>query len=119
MIEVSEPLPESTPGVNTVHNIMLDGERIGSVSVGYLQKDEVKTFRRTKRRLRVGQPFGVQVLIDTSGGKGAEGLDRRLLQEIVDTPIKEFKGLEERDIYLIEVSEAGKKAIGRANDIRP
>ncbi|MFQ6075164.1 MAG: hypothetical protein ACE5Z5_03360 [Candidatus Bathyarchaeia archaeon] len=117
MIEISEPLPESKQGYNTVHDILLEGERIGSVSVGYLRKDEIKAFRRTKRRLRVGQPFGVQVFIDTSGGKKAESSDRRVLREIVNALMTKFKGLEERDIYLLEVSETGKKVIGRATSL--
>lgn len=69
MIEVSEPLPESKTGFRTVHDILLDGKRIGCVDVGYMQKEDVKTFQKyTKRRLKVGQPFGVQIFIDATKG---------------------------------------------------
>ena len=62
MISVSEPLPESKTGLNSVHNLLLDGKRIGYIDVSYMQKEDVKTFQKyTKRKLKAGQPFSVRL----------------------------------------------------------
>jgi len=66
MIEISEPLPQSKVGLTIVHDIFSEGKRVGRVEVGYLQKDDVGTFRKyTKRRLSVGQPYGTRIFIDS------------------------------------------------------
>ena len=119
MIEISDPLPESSIGYRTVHKMTSDGKYIGYVDVGYLQEEDVKTFRRTKRRLRVGQPFGVQLFIDIEkSGVTASSLGRKGLAEIVEALETRFNGLEERDIYILELEGDRRKIIGRAPDIK-
>jgi len=60
MIEISDPLPGSEIGYRTVHKIFLDSDYVGYVEAGYLTKKDIKTFEKyTKRKLAVGQPFGV------------------------------------------------------------
>lgn len=119
MIEISEPLPQSKVGFTTIHDIFSDGKRIGHVEVGYIQKNEVKTFQKyTKRKLFVGQPFGTQIFIDVKGtGVTADELGKNSLLEIVAVMKEKFKGLEERDIYMLELGDAGKKIIYRASEL--
>jgi hypothetical protein len=119
MINVSEPLPESTMGYRTIHHIKSDGIYVGFVEVGYLQKKDVKTFKRMKRKLRTGQPFGVQVFIDVEkSGVTASTLGREGLLELVESLKVMFKGLEERDIYILETFGQKRNIIGRATDLK-
>lgn len=119
MIDVSEPLPESTMGYRTIHHIKSDGSYIGFVEVGYLQKKDVKTFKRLKRKLRTGQPFGVQVFIDVEkSGVTASTLGRDGLLELVESLKAKFKGLEERDIYILERLGEKRNIIGRVTDLQ-
>lgn len=119
MIDVSEPLPESTMGYRTIHHIKSDGSYIGFVEVGYLQKKDVKTFKRLKRKLRTGQPFGVQVFIDVEkSGVTASTLGREGLLELVESLKAKFKGLEERDIYILERLGEKRNIIGRVTDLQ-
>ena len=118
MIEISEPLSCSEPGYRTYHDILLHGRRIGYVDVAYLQKGEVKAFRRTKRKLRVGQPFGVRLFIDAvQSGVSADDLGREGLADLVDAVMARFKGLEGRDLYLLELGKNGKAALGRGSTL--
>lgn len=119
MIEISEPLPQSKAGVTSVHDIFSDGKRIGHVEVGYIQKEEVKTFRKyTKRKLSVGQPYGTHLYIDAKGaGVTSDKLGKKGLSEIVAAMKEKFKGLEDRDIYILELTTAGKKIVGRASEL--
>ena len=119
MIDVSEPLPESTMGYKTIHHINSDGSYIGFVEVGYLQKKDVKTFKRLKRKLRTGQPFGVQVFIDVEkSGVTASMLGKEGLLELVESLKAKFKGLEERDIYILERLGEKRNIIGRVTDLQ-
>jgi len=118
MIEISEPLPGSKSGYKTLHDILKNGRRIGYVDAGYLTAEDVKTFRRSKRKLSVGQPFGVQVSIDVpKGGVSARDLGKEGLREVVEAVMKKLPGLEERDIYVIEILPAGRNLIGRASSL--
>lgn len=119
MIEVSDPLPGSEVGYRTVHEILLDGRYIGYVEAGYLRKEDIKTFKKyTKRKLRVGQPFGVQIFIDKEkGGMGAKEIGNEGLLEIIAAVKGKLHGLEDRDIFIIEVNEGQKRLIGRAEDL--
>lgn len=118
MIDISEPLPESTAGFKTVHDIMLNGKRLGYVNVAYIQKDEVKSFRKyTKRKLKIGQPFGVHVVIDaTKNGVKASELGKEGLLKIINALIEKFGVLDKKDIYILELNEKGKDIIGRASE---
>jgi hypothetical protein len=119
MIEISEPLPESTTGYRTIHNVKSEGRYIGYVEVNYLQKKDVKAFRRTKRKLRIGQPFGVRVFIDRKkGGVTASMLGRERLLELAATLKAKFKRLEERDIYFLELDGEKRIIIGRTTEVQ-
>lgn len=119
MIEISEPLPESKPGLTTTHDIFLDRKRIGYIEVTLLQEDDVKAFKKyTKRKLLVGQPYGMRIFIDARGTRViASELEKSVLSEIVAAAKGKFKGLEDRDIYLLELTDAGKKIICRASGL--
>jgi hypothetical protein len=118
MIRISDPLDGSKPGVTTMHYLFKGQDTIGRVNVSYIQEDEVKTFRKyTKRRLIVGQPFGVQVIIDALGGKAsAESLGREGICQIIKALKDKFKGLEERDIFILELNSEGRKIVGRGSE---
>jgi hypothetical protein len=119
MIDVSEPLPESTVGFKTIHHIKSDGSYIGYVEAGYLSKKDVKTFKRLKRKLKVGQPFGVQVFIDVEkSGVTASTLGTEGLLELVESLKAKLKGLEDRDIYIMERFGEKRNMIGRATDLK-
>ncbi len=120
MIEISEPLPESKPGLTTLHDILLDGRRIGYVEVTYLQEDDVKAFKKYAkgRKLSVGKPYGTRVFIDTKGSHvTAAQLGKERLSEIADAAKSKFDGLEDRDIFLLEITDGGKKIISRASEL--
>lgn len=114
-VEISEASPESEPGFRTVHEIRLNGKYVGFVDVGYLKKEDVKTFQRyAKRKLRAGQAFGVQLFIDVSkSGVTAKQIGLAGLREIVQAVKTKFGGLEDRDIYVLEVAAGNKKPLGR------
>jgi hypothetical protein len=119
MIDVSEPLPESTVGIKTIHHIKSDGSYIGYVEASYLSKKDVKTFKRLKRKLKVGQPFGVQVFIDVEkSGVTASTLGREGLLELVKSLKAKLKGVEELDIYFMEHLGEKRNMIGRATDLK-
>jgi len=119
MIDVSEPLPESTTGYKTIHHLTADGRYIGYVEVGYLQKADLKTFKRLKRKLRAGQPFGVQVFLDAeTSGVTAAALGSDGLVALVEALTATFKGLEARDIYLLEAVGTKRIILGRAIDLQ-
>jgi len=114
MIEISDPLEGSEPGYRTFHDILLDGKKIGKVNVGYIGKEDLKTFKRSKRKLKVGQPFGVQVFIDSVEGKvSASDLGFGCLKELSDRLKEKLKGLEDRDIFIMEVTPSRKEIVGR------
>jgi len=119
MIQVSEPLPGSKNGFTITHDILLDGKRIGYVNVSYIGKDDVKTFRKyAKRKIVAGQPFGVQLFIDAvHGPSSAKSLGKEGLREVVLALMEQFEGLEERDIYILELSIGGKSIIGRGSQL--
>lgn len=120
MIEISEPLPDSDPRYKTVHNISLNGKYIGYVDVSYLRQEDVKTFQKyTKRKLKAGQPFGVQVFIDISkGGVKATDIGTQGLLQIVNALKQKLEGLEDRDIFIIELEAGRKRPIGRGGNIQ-
>jgi len=115
MIQISEPIHGSKDILTTTHDILLDGKRVGYVNVSYIGKDEVKTFRKyAKRKLAAGQPFGVQLFIDAvHGAASVESLGGEGLREIIHSLVERFKGLEERDVYVLEINSGGKTIIGR------
>jgi len=119
VIEISYPLPGSEIGYRTIHKIFLDSNYVGYVEVGYLTKKDVKTFEKyTKRKLAVGQPFGVQIFIDKmSSGIGAAEIGNEKLLEIVTAVQRKLHGLEDRDISIIQIEKEGKKLIGKATEL--
>lgn len=114
MIEISEPLEGSKPGFRTFHRILLDGKKMGRVDAGYLEKEDLKTFKRSKRKMKIGQPFGVQVLMDSAeSGVHVSNLGFEGIKEIADRLKEKLTGLEDRDIYILEVTALRKNVIGR------
>jgi hypothetical protein len=118
MIQISEPTSGSQTDATT-HDAFLDGKKIGYISVTYLGKSELKTFRKySKRKLIVGQPYSVHVFIDAvKGASNAKSLGKQGLHEIVVALLKQFKGLEERDIYVLELGTSGKTIVGRGTEL--
>lgn len=117
-VQISEPLPGSKIELSTVHDVLLNSKRIGRVDVGYVQKNEVKSFQKyTKRKLKAGQPFGVQIFIDITGGMRASDLGKEGLKEIINAVKEKFNGLEEKDIYILELDGSKKNIIGRASNL--
>jgi hypothetical protein len=118
MIQFSEPLAGSKEE-SVMHDILLDGIRIGHVSVSYIRAEEVKSLRKyTKRKLAIGQPYSVQVLIDAvKGPTDAAHLGKEGLREIVSRLKETFEGLEERDVYITELNVRGKAVIGRGSQL--
>jgi len=117
MIQISDPR-EGSSGVTSVHDLMKDGERLGYVNVNYIQANEVKTYRKyTKRKLAVGQPYGVQVFIDATKEKSsAQTLGKEELHDLVVKLKEKFDGLEERDIFMVELNSHAKRIIGRGSE---
>lgn len=67
--------------------------------------------------MKIGQPFGVQIFIDTTSGTRAREIGITGLKEIIKVVIDKFSGLEERDIYLLEVGDGRKNALSRASNL--
>lgn len=118
-VEISEALPESEPETRTVHEIRLNGKYVGFVDVGYLRKQDVKTFQKyAKRKLKAGQAFGVQLFIDASkSGITAKQIGLTSLQEIVKSVKTKFGELEDRDIYVLEIVTGDKKPLGKGENL--
>jgi len=118
MIQISEPLSGSKEE-SEKYNILMNGERIGYVSVSYIQAEEVKSLRKyTKRKLAIGQPYSVKVSIDAVGGPmNAENLGKDGLRDIVAKLKEHFKGLEELDIYITELNSRGRTIVGRGSQL--
>ena len=117
MIELSETLPESKIGWTSVHNLLLNGKRMGYINVSYMQKEDVKMFQRTKRKLKAGQPFSMQVFLDTSSGVKSTDLGIEGLKEIVTVVKEKVKDIEERDIFFLELANSKKNILKRASKL--
>jgi len=117
MIQISDPR-ESSPGISSVHDVAMDGEHIGCVNINYIQANEVKTYRKyTKRKLSVGQPYSAQVIIDATSGKvNAQTLGKEGLHALVVALKEKLKGLEERDVFILELNSRGKTIVGRGSE---
>ena len=117
MIQISDPRQGSS-GLRSVHDIMRDGESIGYVNVSYIQADEVKTYRKyTKRKISVGQPYKIQVFIEAMKGKvNAQTLGKEGLHALVAALKEKLNGLEEKDIFILELNSQGKTIIGRGSE---
>ena len=113
MIEISDPLPGSETGYRTVHNIFLNGDYVGYVEAGYLGKKDVKTFEKyTKRKLKIGQPFGVQIFIDKMKSRvGADEIGNEGLLEIVTAVKSKLHGLEDRTFFSSKSTKNVKKLL--------
>ena len=118
MIEISEPLEGSKPGFRTLHEILLDGKKIGEVDAGYLEKEDLKTFKRSKRKMKVGQPFGVRILMySAESGISVSDLGFGGMKEIADRLKEKLTGLEDRDIFILEITASKKNIVGRWNKL--
>jgi hypothetical protein len=94
MITISEPIPESKEGYRSIHNITSNESKIGTIEVNYLQRDEVKAFKRLKRKLKAGHPFNVKVVLNAED----QLIAKNIISEVIKVAVDSFKGLESRDI---------------------
>ena len=112
-IEVSDALPESKAGYRTLHTLTQDGRSLGQVAVEYAQKADVQAFKRI-RNIRLGEPFKATVTLVTTEDTSVKRED---LPPIAKEVKKQFKGLVNQDIYLLEEKGGRKTVIGRAADL--
>ena len=111
--KISEALPESKPGHRTCHNLYLDSHRLGRLIVEYAQREDVEAFKRL-RNLRLGEPFKGTITIENVKNIELKSED---FQEIAKAAKRRFKGLKDRDIYIVETKDGRKNFIGRASDL--
>ncbi len=117
-IKISEPLSNSEIGYETFHDIILNGKNVGQVSVQYVTKDDVKSFKRSKRKMKVGQPFCVRICIDaTKGGMKISDIGKDRMLQVVEAVKKRFQGLEEKDIGILELCNGRKNIIGNVSNL--
>lgn len=107
-IEISESLPESKPNYRTSHNIFLDGRCLGSLIVELAQEEDAEAFKRLKK-LRVGDPFKCMITMAMEG----TGVEDEDFMEIAKVVRRKFKGLEDGDIYIVEIKDGRKSFVGR------
>jgi hypothetical protein len=110
---ISDPLPASQEGYRTQHNLSLDIQEIGTISVEYAGPSDVKAFKRI-RKLRKGDAFKVTITLDTPRELKTEDY-----QEIAKRVRRTFKGLSNQDIYITAMRDGKRKVIGRANTLLP
>jgi predicted RNA-binding Zn-ribbon protein involved in translation (DUF1610 family) len=103
---VSDALPDSDPGLQTRHTLTWEGQDVGTVIVEYAQKADKKAFKRL-RKLRVGAPFKSKVMINEVSLENDGHL------EIARVVKRKFKGLRERDVYIIEKTGGQQNLVGR------
>ena len=112
-IQISDAHVESEPSYRSHHTISREGKHLGQLIVEYAQKEDVKAFKRI-RKLRTGEAFKATITVeDVEGG----GLERKDVQEITKAVRRRFKGLRERDIYVVEIKNGRKNFIGRASSL--
>ena len=114
MIAISKPLPESKEGYHSIHNITSNESKIGTIEVNYLQRDEVKAFKRLKRKLKAGHPFNVKVVLNAED----QLITKNIISEVIKAAVDSFKGLELRDIYVIKENKSGKDYLGKASSLQ-
>lgn len=111
-VGVSEPLPESKPGIITSHTLSLDGKPFGRVTVEYAQEDDVSAFKKVKI-LHVGEAFKCAVSVENTEGEP----NRDDMLEVTKAVKRKFKGLRDADIYFVDVRGGKKNFIGRASNL--
>ena len=122
-VEISEPLSGSEPRFRTIHEIKLNGKCVGTVDVGYMTEKDAKMLRgyskgKLKREFKAGKPFGVKIFIDAQKcGVSAKQIGLQGLREIVEAIKERFEGLEDQDIYVLEVTAEGKKPLGKGENL--
>lgn len=104
--QISEALPDSKPDIQSRHTMTWEGQDVGIVIVEYAQKAEVKAFKRF-RKLRVGTPFKSRVIMNDVSLENDGHL------EIARVVKRKFKGLKDRDVYIIEKTADDEKLVGR------
>ena len=117
-INISEPLPNSKPGYQTIHNLTITGKNIGHINIEYTTEEDIQAFKKAKRKLKIGQPFKARIYIDVSKtGIKANELGKETLKEIATVIKNRFKELEDRDIGIIELYKDRKNIIGRISNL--
>lgn len=112
-VEVSEALPESKEGYRTCHAISLNGQRFGHLVVDYAQKEDVEVFKRL-RNLHLAEPFRCTITVENSEAE----LTSEGLQGIARSLRRRFRGLRDRDMYIVEVENGRKNFLGRASNLK-
>lgn len=115
--KISEPQEGALSKFHTVHSLSLKGKVIGRVAIEYLQKEDVKAFRKINRSFKTGDAFQARIFIDSSSGVTVESLGSKGLAEIVGTLKKRGKGIRERDIFVVSVENGKEKLVGRAESL--
>jgi hypothetical protein len=103
---------------------MVDKVKVASLEVGYLSERDVKLFKglgkgKMKRKLRAGQPFGVQLIFYELDPDKPVALDNDRKIEVVQAVKAHFDGLEDRDIYVVQIEKGKKRILGRGIDLGP
>jgi phage FluMu protein Com len=112
-IQISDAHVESEPSYRSHHIISREGKHIGQLSVEYAQKEDVKAFKRI-RKLRAGEAFKATITMENVEGSEVETKD---VQEMAKAVRRRFKGLRDRDIYVVEIKNGRKNFIGRASNL--
>ncbi len=112
-IQISDAHVESEPSYRSHHTISREGKHIGQLIVEYAQKEDVKAFKRI-RKLRVGEAFKATITIEDVEGREGETKD---VQDIAKAVRRRFKGLRDRDIFVVEIKNGRKNFIGRASNL--
>ncbi|MCJ7632292.1 hypothetical protein MUP77_07855 [Candidatus Bathyarchaeota archaeon] len=111
-VEISEALPGLETGLKSSHTVSLDKQSSFKISVEYAQKEEVEAFKRLKN-LHIGDAFKGTLFIE----KGEGEVKTADLAELVKAIKKKFKGLKDRDIYIVQLKDGEKNVLGRASNI--
>jgi hypothetical protein len=114
MIVISEPLPDSKEGYRSIHDITSDESKIGRIEVNYLQRDEAKSFKRLKRKLKAGHPFNVKVVLNAED----QLITKDKISEVIQAAVNFFNGLEPRDIYVVKENKSGKEYLGKGSSLQ-
>jgi predicted RNA-binding Zn-ribbon protein involved in translation (DUF1610 family) len=110
---ISDPLPVSQEGHRTQHTLSLDDQEIGTISVEYAGRDDVKAFKRI-RKLKKGDAFKATITLATS-----RELESEDYQEIAKRVRRSFKGVANQDIYITAMQDGKRKVVGRASSLVP
>jgi len=123
-VDISEPLPGSEPGCKTLHDVSVDGAYAGKLDVCLLRKEDVKLFKgltrgKLKRKLEVGKPFSVRLILEPERGLPLSRLGKDGVLAIVDAVMSKLEGMDESELYVLELLPDGRKQLlGKGHELR-